>query len=167
MLNAGISADDDEKIGLLIKKIPLEDFLTKNPIELNDEKVASFTSIIAAKPIVRQLLLTIQRDIILQPESIVAEGRDVGTVVYPEADFKIFLTASLETRVKRRQKQLEEHGKATSYDNLYNDLKLRDQRDQDRALAPLKAANDALVIDGSDLTIEQILERILLFIGRL
>jgi CMP/dCMP kinase len=113
---------------------------------------------------VREALLRRQRAFRRAP-GLVADGRDMGTVVFPQAPLKIFLTASLEERAKRRYKQLKGKGISASLDILLNELARRDERDEKRAVAPLKPAKDAIVIDSTGLSIQEVLNRALELAG--
>ena len=115
---------------------------------------------VAAWPTVRTALLERQRAF-AKPPGLVADGRDMGTVVFPEADLKIFLTASPEERAQRRYKQLKDKGSGVSLAALSREITERDLRDSTRAVAPLKPAPDAEVIDSTGLTIEQVVDRVL------
>ena len=92
------------------------------------------------------------------------DGRDIGTVVCPDADVKLFLSASAEVRAKRRQKELQEKGICVIYEDVLNDVKKRDERDANRATAPLKPAADALILDTSDMTTDDVFARAIDFI---
>jgi len=118
-------------------------------------------SIVAAFPAVRAALLSRQRAFREFP-GLVADGRDMGTVVFPDAELKIFLHASAEERAQRRYNQLKERGINVTLDDLIEELRERDKRDQERPVAPLKPAEDAIFIDTDHLTIEQVVEKILL-----
>ena len=122
--------------------------------ELRSEKTADAASRIAVMPDVRKTLLQVQRDFREQP-GLVADGRDMGTVVFQQALVKIFLTASARVRAERRQKQLKEQGMEAKLAGLMQEIERRDQRDSSRKHAPLVAAGDAITIDTSDLSIEQ------------
>lgn len=106
---------------------------------------------IAVHPVVRDKLFTFMQDFV-RPPGIVADGRDMGTVVFPQADIKLFLTASPEVRAKRRYKQLRDNGKDVILDAVFSELAQRDSRDRDRATAPLEPAKDAMMIDTGELT---------------
>jgi cytidylate kinase len=129
-------------------------------IEIRNESCGRAASIIAAIKPVRAALLQRQRAF-RRPPGLVADGRDMGTVVFPEADRKIFLVAGLEERARRRYKQLKEQGIGASLDALLKDLAKRDERDQNRMVAPLKPAEDAIVIDSTGLSIGQVLDKAL------
>ncbi len=123
--------------------------------ELRTETTGAIASQIAARPEVREALLQRQRDFAKSP-GLVADGRDMGTVVFPEAPAKIFLDASAEVRADRRYKQLIENGFDASFTALVEEIRQRDERDRNRSVAPLKPAEDALVVDSSDLSIDEV-----------
>jgi len=124
---------------------------------IRNEKIAGVASQIAAMPAVRQALLNRQKAF-AQPPGLVADGRDMGTVVFPEAEVKLFLTASPEVRAKRRLDQLAQQGERADFAKIVTEIEARDQRDQNRKTAPLKPAKDALIIDTSHLGIEEVLK---------
>jgi cytidylate kinase len=128
--------------------------------ELRSETTGAGASRVAAWPEVRKALLARQHAFALPP-GLVADGRDMGTVVFPHADLKIFLTASPEERARRRYKQLKDKGSDVSLAALSREIAERDARDSTRAVAPLKPAPDAEVIDSTGLTIEQVVDRVL------
>ncbi len=132
--------------------------------EIRTEACSRAASQIAAIKEVREALLQRQRAF-RSPPGLVADGRDMGTVVFPEADLKIFLVAGLEERARRRYKQLKEQGIGASLDALLKDLAKRDERDQKRAVAPLKPAADAIVIDSTGLSIDEVLEKALAIVN--
>ena len=117
-------------------------------------------STVAAIPSVREALLARQRDF-LQPPGLVADGRDMGTVVFPSADLKFFLTASAEERAERRYKQLISKGESVSLPRLLEDIKERDARDSSRSVSPLVPAEDAIVIDSTATPIEQVFDQVM------
>ncbi|MGY3728350.1 MULTISPECIES: (d)CMP kinase [Cobetia] len=123
------------------------------------ETVGNNASIIAAQPRVRTALLARQRAFARAP-GLVADGRDMGTVVFTEAPLKIFLTASAEERARRRHAQLQEAGVDANISSLLTEIQARDARDMGRAVAPLKPADDGVILDTTDLDIEQVVERI-------
>jgi CMP/dCMP kinase len=129
------------------------------------EKIGNAASIVAAFPSVRGALLNRQRDFRSAP-GLIADGRDMGTVVFPDADLKIFLQASLEERALRRYNQLKDREVNVNLSDLMDDLRKRDKRDQERVVAPLKPAEDAICIDTDNLTLEQVVERILFEVRR-
>jgi CMP/dCMP kinase len=124
------------------------------------EAVGIEASRIASDPAVRAALLQRQRAFRQSP-GLVADGRDMGTIVFPDAVLKIFLTASVQVRAERRYKQLIGKGNSANLATLSRDLEQRDQRDAARAVAPLKPASDAAVLDSSSLTIEQVIAQVL------
>ncbi|GAA4331569.1 (d)CMP kinase [Pigmentiphaga soli] len=127
---------------------------------IRDEAVGDLASRVAALQPVRDALLARQRAF-REPAGLVADGRDMGTVVFPDADLKVFLVASARARAERRYKQLIEKGFSANLDTLLRDLEARDARDAQRASAPLVAAPDALKLDSSDLTIDQTVAQVL------
>lgn len=127
---------------------------------IRTESCAKMASELAVKPLVRQALLQRQRDL-RQPPGLVADGRDMGTVVFPHAAIKIFLTASAEVRAQRRYNQLLKLGIKADFHQINTDLIARDQRDRQRALSPLQAAGDAIIIDTDYLGVDQVFEKIL------
>lgn len=126
---------------------------------IRTEQVGDAASQVAALPAVRQALLQRQRDF-RKPPGLVADGRDMGTVVFPDATLKIFLTASAEERARRRCLQLQEAGMDASLSNLLKEIQARDARDMQRAVAPLKPAVDAITLDTTDLAIPDVVDRI-------
>lgn len=125
--------------------------------EIRTEEVGSAASKVASIPLVREALLRRQRAFANEP-GLVADGRDMGTVVFPDAIAKIFLTASAERRAERRYEQLKEMGQDVKISRLLADIQARDERDLNRSTAPLLAADDALEIDSTALGIEQVFE---------
>jgi len=128
--------------------------------KIREEAVGVRASEVAANPAVRNALLTRQRAY-RQPPGLVADGRDMGTVVFPDAVLKLFLTASVQVRAQRRYKQLIDKGNSANLASLSRDLEARDQRDAAREVAPLKPAADAVVLDSSGLSIEQVVDEVL------
>tara|TARA_R110002167_G_scaffold2165_10_gene10942 strand:+ start:5913 stop:6584 length:672 start_codon:yes stop_codon:yes gene_type:complete len=126
---------------------------------IRTEEVGSLASQVAALPAVRAALLQRQRDFRLTP-GLIADGRDMGTVVFPSAEVKVFLTASAEERGRRRYEQLLDKGFNASLPALIEDIRARDDRDSNRAVAPLKPADDAIIIDSTELTIDQVCEHV-------
>ena len=122
--------------------------------ELRSEPVSSIASRISAYPSVRAALLERQQLFAAQPGGAVLDGRDIGTVVAPNADVKLFVTASVEVRARRRVLELMGRGKTAHYDDVLIDIRARDERDTTRATAPLKPAEDARLLDTSDLDVE-------------
>ncbi|HIF9143027.1 TPA: (d)CMP kinase [Photobacterium damselae] len=129
---------------------------------LRTEKVGNTASKVAALPRVREALLRRQRAFSEAP-GLVADGRDMGTVVFPSAEVKIFLDASAEERANRRMNQLQKKGLDVNFDSLLSEIQERDYRDRNRAVAPLRPAEDALIIDSTELTIEEVLAQVVAF----
>jgi cytidylate kinase len=129
-------------------------------LHIRHEQVGNHASDVARMPAVREALLKRQRAF-RQPPGLVADGRDMATVVFPDARLKIFLTASPEVRAQRRYKQLIEKGIAANLGALSRDLAERDARDANRAVAPLVPASDSQVLDSSALSVEEVVDRIL------
>src|SRR3990167_3636698 len=130
------------------------------PAHLFNESTGKAASIIAAIPAVRKALLSRQRAFRVPP-GLIAEGRDMGTAIFPDAELKFFLTASLSERAKRRLNQLKERGVHATLSALMVELRERDERDEARAASPLKKAHDAILIDTDHLTIVAVVARIL------
>lgn len=127
--------------------------------QLRDENVGSQASKLSIHPPVRQALLDLQRSLAVAP-GLVTDGRDMGTVVFPDAMVKIYLEASADIRAQRRCQQLKDAGISVNIDRIYEDMVDRDQRDRERSVSPTKPATDAVVIDTSALSREQVLERV-------
>ena len=127
---------------------------------LRTETAAAAASAIAAHPPVRTALLDLQKRFRQSP-GLVADGRDMGTVIFPDAQYKVFLTASAEERAKRRYKQLKDKGVSVSLDSLLHEIAARDERDAGRAVAPLKPADNAVILDSTGMPITEVIERVL------
>lgn len=127
---------------------------------IRKEEISLGASKVAAHPKVREALLDLQKSF-QQGSGLVADGRDMGTMVFPQAELKIFLTASAEERAQRRYKQLLEKGESVSLRALLSDIQARDERDSQRAISPLKPASDALILDSTRLTIVEVLNQVL------
>lgn len=127
---------------------------------IRNEQVGAGASQVASLPAVRDALLMRQQAFQEMP-GLVADGRDMGTVVFPDAPLKVFLTASAEERARRRYLQLKAKGDDVNLASLLDEIQARDERDTQRAVAPLKPAADAILLDSTELSIEQVLERIL------
>ena len=123
--------------------------------QLRQEEVGNMASKSAANPKVRAKLLQLQRDL-ARENDVVMDGRDIGTFVLPEADVKIYLTASVEERAKRRYLELEAKGMTADLEKIKEDIRTRDYQDMNRSIAPLKKAEDALVVDSSKMTIPEV-----------
>ena len=150
---------------------PLMMELSKNP-EFRSARGGQAASIVSAIKGVRAALLAMQQNFALNPvfadgskaNGVVYDGRDTGTVVCPNADLKLFITASPEVRAKRRYDEFLQKGMSAVYEEVLADIKVRDERDTNRADAPLKPAEDAIIIDTSDLSIAEVFARVDLFI---
>ncbi len=154
----GIDLHDEDKLAELAKRLDEKEF--DNP-HLRSENVASYASIVSQYGKVRQALLAYQQDFAKNPpkgaKGAVLDGRDVGTCVCPHADVKIFVTASLEERARRRIRDLQIREIAHDADQILEDIKERDERDQGRAESPMKAAADAWKLDTSQMNINEVL----------
>jgi cytidylate kinase len=137
--------------------------------EIRAENTSTAASKVAAIPSVRAAILNWQRgfarDAASNSGGAVLDGRDIGTVVCPDADAKLFITASVQARAERRVKELQGRGETAIYARVLQDMQERDARDQGRSISPTKPATDALIIDTSDLTADQVFERALAFIA--
>lgn len=135
-----------------------------NP-KLREEKTGSAASKVATVPAVRAALLKLQQDFAANPgerfSGAILDGRDIGTVICPDADLKLFITASTEVRAQRRLKELQSANVSVTYDAVLADMRARDARDRDRSSAPLKPADDAIVIDTSEISAEEVFELVL------
>ena len=127
--------------------------------ELKSETVGGIASRISAYPLVRDALLERQRRFADQPDGAVLDGRDIGTVIAPQADAKLFVTASPEVRARRRHAELKRIGMDVHYPDVLADIRARDERDQGREAAPLRVAEDADLLDTSDMTISAAVQR--------
>ncbi len=127
---------------------------------LRQETVGNMASKISAIPEVREALLELQRNL-AKTSDVIMDGRDIGTCILPNADLKIYLTASSYTRAKRRYQELQAKGIACDLNEIEEDIKARDYRDMTRKIAPLKQAEDAILVDSSDMTIEEVVEKII------
>ena len=125
--------------------------------QVRNETVGGYASRVAVYPKVRQALLKLQQDMATE-SGLVADGRDMGTVVFPDADVKVFLTASAEARAERRVIQLKNAGQISDFDAILATIKARDDRDENRSTAPSKPAEDALVLDSSNLNANEVYE---------
>lgn len=166
-----IDTDDEKKLESICKKIKITFKTTKkeNSIFVDgkdySEKirkpfVGEITSKVSAKPKVREAMVKFQRSI-GKHGSVVMEGRDIGTVVFPDADIKFYLDASPETRGKRRYLELIAKNEKASLKDIIDEIKKRDKRDSSREHSPLKMAKDAVYVDTSDMTIEEVVAKIL------
>ncbi len=133
--------------------------------EIRTEITGNLASKVAAYPAVRAALLSRQQNFVQTP-GLIADGRDMGTVVFPSAPLKIFLDASAEERAKRRQLQLQQKGINVNFDNLLQEIQERDFRDRNRPVAPLKPADDAVVIDSTSMSIDAVFNQVLALVNQ-
>ena len=168
MLKENVGIDEEEKIKALLEKINIEMY-PDGEIFLNGEDVTkrirendvnNFVSPVSTIKVVRDKLLEIQRKI-AEGKNVIMEGRDIGTTVFPNADVKIYLDATPEERARRRVLQNKEKGIETSYEEVLENIKDRDYRDSNREIAPLRKAEDAIYIDSSDMTIEEVVNKVI------
>lgn len=128
--------------------------------EIRREEIGNLTSAIAVYPGVRKILVALQKDL-ASKKDVVMDGRDIGTAVLPNADLKIYLTASVETRAKRRYDELIEKGQTCDLKEIEKDIEDRDYRDMNREVSPLSQADDAVLVDSSDMTIDEVVAKII------
>ncbi len=168
MIQKHIELQEEEKIKEILDKIDIE-MDSYGKVFLNGEEVTNrirendvnnFVSPVSVLPIIRNKLLQVQRKI-AEGKNVIMEGRDIGTVVFPNADVKIYLDATPEERARRRMLQNEEKGIKASYEEILKGIQDRDKRDSTREIAPLKKAEDAIYIDSTNLSIEQVVEKII------
>lgn len=126
---------------------------------LRNEEVGNMASVTSAIPEVRKKLLELQQNL-AKTQNVIMDGRDIGTCVLPHADVKVYLTASVETRAKRRYQELQEKGEDCNLEEIAHDIEERDRRDMTRETAPLKQAEDAVLVDSSDMTIAEVVKTI-------
>jgi cytidylate kinase len=170
----GIALDDEPALAALagelnVQFIPAREGLHGQKIlldgaevhmELRTEQAGAAASQVAALPAVRAALLQRQRDFRTEP-GLIADGRDMGTVVFADAPLKVYLVASAEVRAERRYLQLKDSEPGVTLASLLEEIRARDERDMQRAVAPLKPADDAILLDSTELPVEQVLARIL------
>ncbi len=130
-------------------------------MDLSSEGVGRAASIISVIPEVRAALLSFQRDIAASPQGAVLDGRDIGTIVCPNADYKFFISADIKVRAERRYKQLQNQDKAVIRNDVLRDLTKRDERDLRRKNSPMVAASDAISIDTTDISLDKVFEKLL------
>lgn len=171
LLQQGIDPANQEAISLscqnadiTIEYIAGEQQVLLNGINVNDkirtEEVGNMASVSSQNPAVREKLVELQR-VLARKSNVVMDGRDIGTNVLPNANVKIYLTAASSKRAERRYKELVEKGMECDFQKIEEDIIQRDNRDMNREIAPLKQAEDAVLVDSSDLTIEEVMERII------
>jgi CMP/dCMP kinase len=163
---AGISLDDEAAVARLARRLPArfcgeQVFLAEDEVTeaIRSEDCGNRASRVAALPAVRAALVELQRGF-RQAPGLVADGRDMGTIIFPDAELKVFLTASAEERAMRRYKQLKEKGFDVNLAGLSAEIAARDRRDAERAVAPLRPAADAIVLDSSEMDIEAVVSAV-------
>ena len=144
----------NSNISLFLGKDNLSEFI-------RNEEVAKLASEFAAIPEVREYLFKIQRSFLDKGKGLIADGRDMGTILFPEAKYKFFITASVEERARRRENQLKESGLSVNMRNLQERIEERDKKDSSRVISPLVPAEDAVVIDSSNIGIYELKDKIL------
>jgi cytidylate kinase len=160
------SNESAEDISAAIKAArSITDYDLTNP-RLRQEQVGQAASVVSAIPEVREVLLEFQRNYAHRDEGAILDGRDIGTIVCPDAHIKLFVTADLEARAQRRHRELQGQGIEVVYESVLEDLKERDERDSKRASAPLRPANDAITIDTTGKSIEEVYKQVLEYIYR-
>lgn len=166
-IRAGVALDDEHAVAKLGAELPAtfangDIFLAGEEVgaAIRAEEVGNSASKIAALPAVRQALYALQLGFRKAP-GLVADGRDMGTVIFPNARLKVFLTASVEARAERRYKQLIGKGISANMEGLLADLQARDERDTHRSVAPLVPAEGAYILDTSDMTVDEAVEQVL------
>jgi CMP/dCMP kinase len=172
VLRAGVDPTDQDAVQSVAASVkmsvghdPDEDrsYLDSEDVssEIRGAEVTKAVSAVSSVPAVRARLVDLQRRLADGPGSVVVEGRDIGTVVLPNADLKVFLTASAETRARRRNDQNVATGLPDDYDNVLADVRRRDHLDSTRAVSPLRAAPDAVVVDTSEMTESEVISHLL------
>ena len=170
LVDEGISPEDTEKVGEAVKSVKVsiayengEQQVLVNgknvTSRLRAEAVGNMASRVSAIPAVRAALLDLQRDL-AKAHDVLMDGRDIGTNVLPDAELKIYLTASVETRAERRYRDLQEKGVEKALSEIRKEIEERDHRDMTRAIAPLKQAEDAVYLDTSHMNIDEVVEAI-------
>ena len=167
----GISPKDTDGVSRYIDELTIDIYydenglqhMLMNDIDVTDDirtpDISQKASLVSAQPVVREMLLDMQRDV-ARENNVIMDGRDIGTGVLPKADVKIFLTASAEVRAQRRHAELQAKGAKDSFEQVLSDIQRRDHQDSPRAIAPLKAAKDAVTVDTSNMDIDDVVETI-------
>lgn len=175
VLKYQIDLTDEMAVAALAGQLNVQFLLTNGQLQvilenqdvsllIRSEQAGNAASKVAAFPAVRAALLQRQRDF-RQAPGLVTDGRDMGTVVFPDAAFKVFLTASTEVRAERRYKQLKEKGIDSNLSDLIAEISERDERDMQREVAPLRPADDAVILDSTQLGVEAVLEKVSVLTG--
>lgn len=169
--NNGVNPDDEEKIADLMQEMNIN-FDEKGNVYLNDidvskdirtNEMSMLASKVSAYPAVRKILTTLQQKM-AENKGYILDGRDIGSVVLPDAELKIFMIASAQARANRRVLEYQNKGIEANYDEIYEDIMQRDYQDSHRANAPLKKCDDAHEIDTSDMSIDEVVEKITSFL---
>lgn len=171
VITAGAAPDDGAAVAALLPGLSLRMqwengvqhmFLAEQDVteEIRRPEISAAASLVSAIPAVRQYLLDTQRNI-ARTHHVIMDGRDIGTIVLPDAQVKIFLTASAEIRARRRWQELQAAGRPDEYTQVLAEIVERDRRDSEREIAPLRAAQDAVVLDTSDLNLEESIQAML------
>lgn len=173
----GISPKDTDGVARYIDELNIDIYYDEDGLQhmlmngmdvtadIRTADISQKASLISAHPVVREMLLDMQRDV-AKENNVVMDGRDIGTVVLPNADVKIFLTATAEIRARRRYEELKAKGSKDSYEKVLKDLQQRDYQDSHRSIAPLKMADDALEVDSTDMDIDGVVATILQIVRR-
>lgn len=170
VLNKGKDTANREEVAALLPEISVKiryvdgaQHVYLNGKDVSDDirrpPVSMAASNVSAHPEVREFLLNLQRQF-AEENNVVMDGRDIGTVVLPKADIKIFLTASSEERARRRYNELIEKGEQVEFDKIHEEIKQRDYNDSHRAIAPLKQADDAILVDTTECTLEESIDKL-------
>ena len=157
-LTIAIEYDDEGKQHMITNGMDVSD-------EIRTQDISQKASLVSAHKVVRDMLLDMQRSV-ARKHNVIMDGRDIGTVVLPKATVKIFLTATAEVRAKRRTDELLAKGQKVSYEQTLKDIQQRDYQDMNRPIAPLKQAKDAVLLDTSDLSIQQVIAKMKEIIGK-
>ena len=167
VVQAGVDLEDEQAVAAVVSQAAIKLDGTRvfvDGLDVSDQiRIPELTAKVrhlAGSGVVRSVLVDLQRSFAVHHAQVVTEGRDQGTVVFPEAQVKVFLNASVQERARRRQRELEAQGMACDVDQIEADIIARDESDRIRTVGPLKPAPDAIEIDTTDLTIEQVVDKI-------
>ena len=160
-IQEGVDLNDEKSIIEVAKNIGENDI--NNPAIFTEE-IGGKAAIVAKMQSVRDILFKYQKDFANQESGAILDGRDIGTVICPDADYKFFVIASPEERANRRFKEMKEKGQDVNYDDILNKIKERDEKDMNRAASPFKKADDAILIDTTNKSIDEVFQEVLSFI---